>query len=250
MFNEVVSACKYIYYNEPIAKEARKYLNKRISKNAIDSFDFGYFPPDEHLDLLFSFIDREKLKELFLIKDNIINYSVKSNGHFSNHNLVFPFRDSYGNVVSIIGRTLLDEDTRKELKIQKYTYTFGTRKNLYVYGLDIAKEYILAKDFVVIVEGQFDLISLHEHGILNSVALGWADMSILQLSQIARYTKNIIVLLDNDDAGQKGAAKINAKYGSLFNLKLLNTPSGKDIDEFLKREKDFEFKNKLLCFEI
>lgn len=256
MFEEVVKACKDIYYNEPIAKEARKYLTNRISLNSIDDYDFGYFPPDEHLGLLFNYIDKKELKKLFLVKDNLVNYAAKSRGHFSNHNLIFPFRDSYGNIVSLAGRTLLTEDARKELKIQKYNYTFGTRKNLYVYGLDVAKKYILEKDFVILVEGQFDKIKLQEHNIMNVVALGWADLSLLQLAQVARYTKNIIVLFDNDEAppgekgaGQKGVEKINAKYGGSFNLKTLTVPSGKDIDEFLKKGGDSEFLKKLMVFE-
>src|SRR5690606_13299085 len=106
-------------------------------------------------------------------------------------------RDVYGDIVSVLGRNILPPDEQKRLGIQKYKYTLNAAKEMHVYGLDVAKEHILNKNYVICVEGQFDCISCHENGVSNVVALGWATITKYQLFQLLKYTDNIILLFDN-----------------------------------------------------
>ena len=116
-------------------------------------------------------------------------------------------------------------------------------KELYVYGLDLAKKSILEKDFVICVEGQFDCIACHKMGIDNVVALGWATLSRYQAYQLSKYTKNIVLMFDNDSAGKKGVARAKSKYSGIVNIESLFPPQGyKDIDEFFKKEASIERK--------
>jgi len=87
-----------------------------------------------------------------------------------------------------------------------------------------------------LVEGQFDVIKAHERGLKNIVALGNSNMSPYQAALLSRYTDTVFVVLDNDDAGEKGRKKMEEKYGNDLNIVNLFLPDGyKDIDEYLSQ---------------
>jgi DNA primase len=200
---------------------------------------FGYFPVDDRLCELTSIVSKANLESLKLYHPKLIEGGMAPHGHFSDHNLVMPFCNVHGEIVSLVGRCLLSEEERQEKELHKYTYTAGCQKDLYAYGLDKARDSIIAKDCAILVEGQFDCISLHTNGITNAVALGRANMSRYQMFKIHRYTNNIIIMLDGDDAGQKGKSKIRDKFKDVANIKLISPPTGfKDIDEFFRSSKD------------
>ena len=78
-----------------------------------------------------------------------------------------------------------------------------------------------------------DVISAQDKGMENVVALGSSSMAFDQLVLLTRYTENIIVMLDNDDAGKIGSKKILNDFGKFANIKLAELPKGyKDLDEF------------------
>jgi DNA primase len=96
------------------------------------------------------------------------------------------------------------------------------------------KQHILEQNCVYVVEGQFDVIKAVEKGFKNIVALGGANMSPYQFSVISRYTDNIFLLLDNDQAGEKGRKLAVNAFGKLANIRNLFLPKPfKDIDEAL-----------------
>jgi len=91
-------------------------------------------------------------------------------------------------------------------------------------------------DFVICVEGQFDCITAHINGIDNVVAVGSASLSRYHLFQLRRYTNNIVLMLDNDEAGRLGKDKAKKKFGKYANIVSISLPNGyKDIDELLKK---------------
>ena len=84
-----------------------------------------------------------------------------------------------------------------------------------------------------IVEGQFDVIKSYEAGLNNVVALGNSNMSYNQFCLITRYTDNIFLLLDNDEAGEKGRKRIIDCFSKFANIRNFFLPDPyKDIDEF------------------
>jgi DNA primase len=184
-------------------------------------------------------INKKDLEILKLYYPKFLEGGTAPHGHFSEHQLIMPFYNVHGEIIALLGRCLFSEEERQKLELNKYTYSSGCRKDLYVYGLDKAKNSIIANDCVILVEGQFDAISLHNNNITNTVALGWANLSRYQMFQIHRYTNNIIVMLDNDEAGQKGKVRIREKFKDIANIKLISPPKGfKDIDEFFRDCKD------------
>ena len=244
---DVVRACQHLLLTSPKAQGARKYLDSRLSRANQMLWQMGFFPPDESIEELISVVDKETLASLTLYYPRFLAGGSAPHGHFSEHNLVMPFHNVYGDVVAILGRSLLSEDDRREAGIQKYKYTAGCQKDLYVYGLDKAKSSIIEKNFVIGVEGQFDCIALHDKGIRNAVAFGWANVSKYQMFQILRYTNNIILMFDNDEAGQKAKTRVKDRFKGDANIKLISPPEGfKDIEEFFRRSNDKVFVKRVI----
>jgi len=239
-YDNIISSCEYLLHNFPEAENYLSYLNNRLDDSSINNFNFGYFPSGNKLNGLSSVLDINFLKSNNLLySKDIDDYKNHSTIHFSffeNHPLILPYRDTYGNIIGIVGRTILSDKDRNELKISKYKNTDFKKRN-YLFGLYEAKQEILNKNYVYIVEGQFDVIKAFEKGIRNIVALGNSNMSAYQFSLIYRYTNNLCILLDNDEAGEKGRSKIidaYGKYENSVNIKNIYIPAGyKDIDEYL-----------------
>jgi DNA primase len=238
ILKSVVSNCQHLLYSS-IGEKAKEYLDSRLDYEEQLKWKFGYFPIDDNLHELTSIVSKEDLEFINFYYPKFLAGGTVPHGHFSEHNLILPFYDVHGDIVSVLGRCLITEDEREELQLQKYKYSLGTSKDLYVYGLNKAKKHIIQKNCVICVEGQFDCISLHAQGIYNVVALGWANMSRYQLFQLLRYTDNIILMFDNDEAGQKAKSRTKNRYKDVANIKLVSPPKEyKDIDEFFRNEKD------------
>lgn len=236
--DDIVSSCRYLLNNSPEAQEYLSYLNTRLSPEMQEEFGFGYFPGAKNLSLLTAFVGEDKLKEIKLLDEYTMRDSVSArllyHCFFESHPLILPYKDVYGNIIALVGRTLLNDDERKYVQIPKYKNTVFPKGN-HLFGLYEAKQSILEKDSVYVVEGQFDVIKAREKGIYNIVALGNSNITAYQLSLICRYTKNIFLLLDNDAAGEKGRSNAIKKFGQLANLCSIYLPLGyKDIDEYLK----------------
>jgi len=238
LFNEVLNACSYILKHDKIAKHARDYLDSRVPKDYQDKYNFGYFPSNDNLRELTSLIDLKILKQIGLVYCKNTSGVYSPNGHFDQHNLILSFKDVYGDVISLVGRTLLSEEERNVQNIQKYKYTFGADRGLHVFGLHDAKSEIIKKNKVILVEGQFDCITCHSLGIKNVVALGSATMTKYQFYCLNKYTNNFNIIFDNDVAGKNGKLKIKKNFSTYANIQGINVPSQyKDIDEWIQKSK-------------
>lgn len=231
-------ACRYLLLNSPEAASVQDYLNSRIEQAAQEKFEFGYFPPNSNLRLLTSLVGEDVLKEIGLLYSKEFQDSVSVRtvnfSYFADQPLIMPYKDVYGNVIGLVGRSLLEDDERKLAGVEKYKNT-SFKKGHHLFGLYESKEGILKKDFVYIVEGQFDVIKAMEKGIDNIVALGNSNITDYQVSLLARYTRNFLFLLDNDAAGEKGRFLAENKFGHVVNINNIYLPEGyKDIDDYLK----------------
>lgn len=237
LFADVMSACQTLLKHSKQAEPFRNYLNNRIPLKIQKEFNFGYFPPNEFINELFDLISIDVLKELNLVYDKkASDIDVMSDvpvSIFNNHNLIMPYKNLYGDIVSIVGRTLLDKDQQKELRVSKYKNT-KFQKRLHLYALYKAKHEIIKQNCVILVEGQFDCIACHRFGFRNVVAVGSANLSKFQFYLIKRYTDNIYLLFDNDKAGQLGANKAIKRYSDSAFIKNIILPNKyKDVDEYL-----------------
>jgi DNA primase catalytic core len=243
MLDKIVESCQYLLQNYPEAQDCKSYLDSRLTQESQDRFQFGFFPGIMHLPVLVDMVGEDTLyKEKLLysrkIEDTLSPRTIQF-CYFENHPLILPFRNNYGEIVALVGRTMLPEPEWKALKLSKYKNTAESptfKKGNLLFGLYENKQSIMDQNCVYIVEGQFDVIKANEKGFNNIVALGNSHMSAYQFSVISRYTDNIFLLLDNDVAGQKGRKRIIEKFGKLANIRNFYLPeSYKDIDEYFTK---------------
>jgi DNA primase catalytic core len=236
MLEQVVNYCRDRLLNFYDATGARDYIDSRLSRLGQEHFSFGYFPTNQNLQHMIEYIGEDNLAELNLIFDKFDGGLMQQKNRYSpleNHNLIMPYKDVYGNIIAIVGRSILSDQERRERKISKYKNT-SFSKGSHLFGLFEAKKSIIANDIAYVVEGQFDCISAHDKGLINIVALGGSNMSFDQFSLLMRYTNNIMLLLDNDDAGRLGSEKIIRMFSDKANIKIGKLPTlYKDLDEFL-----------------
>jgi DNA primase catalytic core len=236
IYDNIVSTCRELLLTFPEAKSVSEYANSRLSANAQEKFSIGYFPDNTNLITLSSIVGDEGLSALGIIYDKVFQDGISTrkvrHATLENHNLVLPYRDVYGRMVAIVGRTILGEEERGN--IAKYKNTSFDKGN-HLFGLFDAKKSIMQKNIAIVVEGQFDCITAVDNGIDNIVALGSSNMTFEQFSLLNRYTDNIVLLLDNDMAGNVGAERIIRIFGKYANIRQGKLPMGqKDIDEALK----------------
>jgi DNA primase len=241
-FDTIINCCKDLLHSFPQAKETADYVHSRLSDRAIEQWEFGYFPNNENLQVLSSLVGDDILKSCDIIYDKIYNGENYRCSTMSDYNLIMPYRNVYGNIIGIVGRSILSDNQRKNKNISKYKNThFAKRSNLF--GLNFAKKSIIKNNLAVLCEGQIDVIQSSDKGLENVVALGSSGMAFEQLALLMRYTNNIILLLDNDDAGQNGESKIIQNYGKYANIKRAQLPKGyNDLDQFFRENelKDLE----------
>lgn len=232
----VLAACQELY-NIPAAAGVRNYADSRVSRQIQDKFGFGYFPNQNNFEVMLPLVDEAALHRSKLRFDKVENegiYRKTIRSTYEHHNLVMPYKDVYGEIVSMVGRTILSSEEADKLGIPKYRNT-SFEKNTHLFGLYESKKSIIENNCAVVVEGQFDCISAHDNGIENVVALGCSSMTMYQLGLLMRYTDNIYLLLDNDEPGIKGAERILDKLGSYCDMKSKTIPIGyKDLDDFIK----------------
>jgi DNA primase len=246
-YQRVVDACQWLLQNDSMALPVRNYLDSRISRSAQLKYGFGYFPPNEQLSRLLDMMSAEELAQCGVVYQRHLQGGFRRHGHFSDHNLLMPLHDAYGNIVALLGRTLLSGDEQEAAELKKYKYSFGYHNSLFLFGLLQAKEAIINRDLVIGVEGQFDAIACHEVGINNVVALGCSSLSRWQLFQLRCYTHNLLLMFDSDDGGYEGKRKIKEKYSGYATIRTAGIPAGyKDIDEFIRKEQDLTWRQSVI----
>ena len=231
------------FYNKTLKLNnvANAYLSKRdINQTMIETFQIGL--ANDSWDDLTKIFTKEKIIENALEAGLLIKSNNKIYDRFRNR-IMFPIRNSTGNIIGFGGRIFNQQDGAKYLNSPE-TKLF--HKSYELYGLYESKKSISQEDKVLIVEGYTDVIGLHNSGIKNCVATLGTAFTKFHFKKIVRYTNNITFCFDGDVAGKSAAWKaINNCLPELkdgVQLSLIFLPEGSDPDTFVKEEKD-EFLN-------
>lgn len=223
----------FILTSHKVGIKAREYLKKRkINEKIINSFKLGYAP--DNWDSLSKFLLKKGISEYIILKANLGIKSRLGNLIDRFHGrLIFTLKDHRGNIVGFSGRLIPGlTSTHEEAKYINTSETPVYIKGNLLFGLDITKEAIKQKNEVIIVEGEFDLLSSYKEGISNIVAIKGTALTVNQVSLIKRYTDIVVVSLDNDPAGLIAAKRsIEIAESAGMNIKVVQTPLGKDPDE-------------------
>ena len=147
--------------------------------------------------------------------------------------VMFPIIDIRGRVIAFSGRAMPGDDKAGG----KYVNTADTpvyKKSENLFGMNFAKNH--CADSVILVEGNMDVISLHQAGFPNTVAALGTSFTNEQAKILSRYTKEIILTLDSDAAGVKAAARAGEILKNTgLKVRVVSVPDGKDPDEFIKK---------------
>lgn len=151
---------------------------------------------------------------------------------------MFPIWDASNNLIAFTAR--VNPAKEKTEKLGKYINSPQTRiydKSRVLFGLNKAKTAIREADLAIVVEGQMDVISCHQHGFKNVVASSGTALTAEQVSLLKRFTANVALLFDMDQAGQLAADRgIREVLAQEMNLKVIILASGKDPAEALRHD--------------
>ncbi len=226
--------------NNSLGKEAHHYLTsqRNLNINNINDFELGYAP--NSWNDLFNYLSKVEKFPLKLILSSGLVVSKenpdKVYDRFRNR-LIVPIFDMQGRVVAFGGRSLDGQEPKYLNSPESEVFEKGKM----LFAFDKASSNIRKRDKALVVEGYFDVISLHSKGIRNSVASLGTALNKYQISQLCRCTdsKNIIINFDSDNAGRLATKRVINEVESLslhdqINLKILQIKSFKDPDEYLK----------------
>lgn len=190
--------------NTEAGKEALDYLHRRkLTDETIDAFALGYAP--DSWDALIQYMASRDIPEEELFNAGLV-IERDTGGAYDRfrHRLVIPIRDNRGRMAGFGGRVLRPDDVPKYLNSPK-TAIFD--KSRLLYGLDMARREIRAKDQAVIVEGYLDVIGPYQAGFKNCVSPMGTALTEEQFRLIKRYSRRIILALDPDAAGEKATLR-------------------------------------------
>ncbi len=226
----------YLLMSHRVGTKARIYLKGRgVTKESIEEYGIGYAPDSWRG--LGSYLSQKKgYKEEEIINTGMMIWSDKGRGYDRYlGRIVFQHKTVSGHTVGFSGRVL-----NPEVKEAKYINTPETayyHKGELLYGLSVARRAIKAKDRVVIVEGELDVISSHQTGLKEVVAVKGSALTEGQIQLIRRLTQKLILALDADEAGQEAIRRaIELSEPAGMNLRVVRLTGGKDPDEICRHE--------------
>ncbi len=221
----------------------QSYLKERgFLKKTIEEFELGMAASE--WDGLFKALDSGQYNLEFAEKAGlIIKKEERTYDRFRNR-LIFPIHNLSGKVVGFGGRIFKEEKNQPKYLNSPESPIY--HKGSILYGLYQSKQPIREKDECILVEGYTDVLSFHQAGIRNAVASSGTALTSDQIRLIGRFSKNITLLYDGDEAGLNAAARgLNLILEEGLNPSIVVFPEKMDPDGFL-REKGFEETQKIL----
>jgi DNA primase len=216
----------------PLGAPARRYLKGRgLSDELLNRFQVGYAPPG--WDGLLKYLAAKGTSVQVAELAGLMSRRQTHEGHYDRFRgrVVFPIMEPSGHVVGFGGRALGSEDTPKYLNSPENPIY---RKGRVLFGLPLALDAIRQHGRVVVVEGYFDLVALHRAGIEEGVAPCGTALTADHAHRLRRYTKEVILLFDGDEAGQRAAERaLLLLLPEGLRVRAVFLPDGEDPDTFL-----------------
>ena len=237
--NELTAAYYQNNLNSSTGLEARNYLKGRhINSQTLKTFKIGL--SQDKWDALINFL-RQKNFSLSLIEKAGLALTKTEGGYYDRfrNRIIFPIFDVKSRVLGFGGRIMKDNAYHNDSKLAKYINSPQTplyTKGRHLYGLNLAKEAIVSSDCVVIVEGYLDCILPYQEGLRNVVASLGTALTPDQAKAIKRYTNNVIMVYDADDAGQIATLRsLDIFLEEDMQVKVVALPKGLDPDLFVRK---------------
>ena len=205
------------------------FLDRGLSLKTIKHFGLGYAP--NSWDSLIKHLKSLGYNLSDMLAAGVVRKGEKGYYDYFRNRVMTPIIDVRGNIIAFGGRVLDDSKP-------KYINTSDTlvyKKTNEVFGLNFAKN--SGKDSIILCEGYMDVIAMHQAGFDNAVAGCGTALTNEQVRLITRYAKNISLLYDNDEAGQKALSKAITMFNQVdASINIPTLSGGKDPDEIIKTQ--------------
>ena len=209
--------CEYVFYK------------RRLNRPTVELFKIGYAPTGGEA------LKQVLLKRGYTLEElRVAGLLNQYDGDMFRGRMTVPFIDTFGNVIGFTARVL----DKSEPKYLNTSDTLLFNKSRFIFGLYQAKEAIRKNGFVVIVEGNMDVISSHQAGVCEAVATSGTAMTEQHLKILSGLTTDIRLAYDGDDAGVRAAERAIEMAGELgLDLSIISDYHGaKDPDELIQKD--------------
>lgn len=238
LYLEIMEAAQQFYVHHlwsDDGRAARMYLEERgIGEETARAFGLGYAP--KGWENLLQHLTDEGYRAQVLERAGLVGSNDRG-GHYDRfrHRVIFPVVDVWGHTVAFGGRTLAGDDEGAKYLNSPETkfYTKGDE----LYGLDVAKRHIQKEEFALVVEGNFDVIALHDAGLSMTVAPMGTALTEKQARLMGRFARRVVVAFDGDDAGEEATLRcLPALEEAGVEARVIRFAPGDDPDTFVRRE--------------
>ena len=214
------------------SSEPKRYAAKRgLEASVIKKFRLGY--ADSSWKGLLDYLSGRGVKQDTIFKAGLI-IKGKENSYYDlfRNRIVFPIFDARDRVIGF-GARVMDDSLPKYINSPE---TVVYKKGQHLYGLNFAKASIKERNFAIITEGYLDVITCHQHGVNNTIASLGTALTVEQIRLLKRYTHNVVMLYDADQAGEMASLRgLDLFLEEGMNVKIATLDSGHDPDSFLRK---------------
>ena len=219
------------YHNYMISDQGKiglqYFLNRGLSQKTIRHFGLGYAP--NKWDELLKHLKSKGYNVSDMLAAGVVRKGEKGYYDYFRNRVMTPIIDVRGNFIAFGGR-VLDDSKPKYINTSD---TLAYKKTNEVFGLNYAKD--SGKDSLILCEGYMDVIAMHQAGFTNAVAGCGTALTNEQVRLLSRYAKEIILVYDNDEAGQKALNKAISLFDQVdIKISIPIISGGKDPDEIIK----------------
>lgn len=233
LYEALELAAKYFQFCLTKNKNVMQYVfyKRNMNKKTVENFRIGYAP--QAGDALKNFLTKRGFSQKEMDDAGLLN---QYGGDLFRGRMTIPLMDANGRVIGFTARILKeDKNSPKYLNTPE---TILYNKGRHIFGLSQAKDMIRRMEFVVVVEGNMDVISSHQAGVCQAVATAGTAMTEMHLKSFARMTKDIRLAYDGDEAGIRAAERaisMASKFG--IYLSVIDDYHGcKDADELIQKD--------------
>lgn len=242
--NELAAAFYQQILNSSEYQSVRNYLMKRgLNDEVIKLFKLGFAP--NKWDALIEHLRAKNISLTLLEKAGLV-LSRGDGGFYDRfrNRIMIPIFDIKSRILGFGARIFQEEKTVAKYINSPETPIYIKGRNLY--GLNFAREAIREKDAIAIAEGYFDFITPYKEGLQNVVASLGTALTIEQISLLKRYTNNVVMVYDADDAGQLATLRtLDIFIEEGMDVKVVSLPAGFDPDLFVREKGVEKLKNKI-----
>ncbi|WP_448901652.1 DNA primase [Eubacterium sp.] len=219
------------YHNYMMSEQGKVglqyFLNRGLSQKTIRHFGLGYAP--NKWDELLKHLKSKGYNVSDMLAAGVVRKGEKGYYDYFRNRVMTPIIDVRGNFIAFGGR-VLDDSKPKYINTSD---TLAYKKTNEVFGLNYAKD--SGKDSLILCEGYMDVIAMHQAGFTNAVAGCGTALTNEQVRLLSRYAKEIILVYDNDEAGQKALNKAISLFDQVdIEISIPTLSGGKDPDEIIK----------------